>query len=774
MTDVPSNLIPTRITQLPIAPVADENSLMMIVYQGNNYQIRVGDLLSVAGVPITRQVIAGTGMSGGGQLSSNVTLSIAPGGVGSSELANSGVTPGIYGDGSNIPRLTVDATGRVVAATSQPISMAGLGTVTSVGLDLPTDFTISGSPVTTSGTLTATWANQAQRKFLASPNNATGTPTFRAILASDVPTLNQNTTGQAGSVANSVTFNSSGGASPNTTFDGSAARTVDYSTVGAPKTDGTDATGTWNIGISGNAATATLATRATNVAGGAANKLVYNTGANTTNFVDAPTTGDTFLKWSGSAFTWASVASGGTVTSVDVSGGTTGLTTSGGPITASGTITLAGTLAVANGGTGATTASGALTALGAVSKAGDTMTGSLVVSTNSASNALRITQTGTGNALVVEDAANPDATPFVVDGSGNVGVGVLSPSSRLTVTGTGSPVEIYQNSASIRFSSSPNRTNNYYLGANISDSVNAGFIIGEGADIGTGTPRITINSSGNVGVGGAPGTDSRLRIEGTESRLRSANTTSGANAYFGAMSLNEARVWSVTNTPLTLGTSDLERMRITATGNVGINSSNPTARLNIVDNTSQDAVRITQTGAGNALVVEDSTNPDATPFVVDADGSLITGGTTRFTTATTGGARIQTITGSATISRFANDANPQRLEFVKSRSTTAGSPATVVQSGDTLGQVNWQGADGTAFVIAAAIDAAVDGTPGASDMPGRLVFSTTADGASSPTERMRIDAAGNVGIGTSSPGSRLQVAGTVTATAYSGINGGTF
>lgn len=50
---------------------------------------------------------------------------------------------------------------------------------------------------------------------------------------------------------------------------------------------------------------------------------------------------------------------GGTVTSVAVSGGTTGLTTSGGPITGSGTITLAGTLAVANGGTGATTAAGA-------------------------------------------------------------------------------------------------------------------------------------------------------------------------------------------------------------------------------------------------------------------------------------------------------------------------------------------------------------------------------------------------------------------------------
>lgn len=125
MSEVPSNLIPTRITQLPTAPVADENSLMMIVYQGNNYQIRVGDLLSVAGVPTSRAVLAGTGMTGGGQLTSNVTLSIAPGGVGSSELANSGVTPGVYGTSTNIPVFTVDATGRVTAATTIPATISG-------------------------------------------------------------------------------------------------------------------------------------------------------------------------------------------------------------------------------------------------------------------------------------------------------------------------------------------------------------------------------------------------------------------------------------------------------------------------------------------------------------------------------------------------------------------------------------------------------------------------------------------------------------------------
>jgi hypothetical protein len=80
---------------------------------------------------------------------------------------------------------------------------------------------------------------------------------------------------------------------------------------------------------------------------------------------DTGTTGQVLTSNGGSAPTWENIAGSGTVTSVDVSGGTTGLTTSGGPVTGAGTITLAGTLAVANGGTGSTTAGDALTSLGA-------------------------------------------------------------------------------------------------------------------------------------------------------------------------------------------------------------------------------------------------------------------------------------------------------------------------------------------------------------------------------------------------------------------------
>ena len=91
---------------------------------------------------------------------------------------------------------------------------------------------------------------------------------------------------------------------------------------------------------------------ATNIADGGANQIVFNTGSGTTSFIVQPPAGaSTFLEWSGSAFQWSANPLG-TVTSVDVSGGTTGLTTSGGPVTSSGTITIAGTLITSNGGTG--------------------------------------------------------------------------------------------------------------------------------------------------------------------------------------------------------------------------------------------------------------------------------------------------------------------------------------------------------------------------------------------------------------------------------------
>jgi len=178
---------------------------------------------------------------------------------------------------------------------------------------------------------------------------------------------------------------------------------------------------------------------------------------------------------------------------------------------------------------------------------------------------------------------------------------------------------------------------------------------------------------------------------------------------------------------------------------------------------STDALRITQTGTGNAFVVEDSTSPDASPFVIDASGNTavgseivataLSGSTPKFSV---NGTTLATATQATT--NWGNSATSPVCVLSKSRGGTTG-VHTIVQSGDGLGAVAGLGSDGTNFVQSARIDFQVDGTPGTNDMPGRLVFSTTADGASTPTERMRIDSSGNVGIGTSSLSGKLHVAG---------------
>ena len=136
---------------------------------------------------------------------------------------------------------------------------------------------------------------------------------------------------------------------------------------------------------------------------------------------------------------------------------------------------------------------------------------------------------------------------------------------------------------------------------------------------------------------------------------------------------------------------------------------------------------------------------------IDSSGRLLVGTSTALTAffgtpvnklAIGGGSAPQVIGCYA-----ANQFGP-RFDFIKSRSATVNGQA-IVSIGDGLGELYFGGSDGTAPIPAARIFCQVDGTPGTNDMPGRLVFSTTADGASSPTERMRIDSLGNININTS-------------------------
>jgi hypothetical protein len=216
--------------------------------------------------------------------------------------------------------------------------------------------------------------------------------------------------------------------------------------------------------------------------------------------------------------------------------------------------------------------------------------------------------------------------------------------------------------------------------------------------------------------------------------------------------------------------SPTERMRIDSAGNVGIGTTSPGQALEVAGAAlftggvaGQGAYIYRDGGTGGAAYSAQTgdillTTPGSNNIRftvngterarIDTSGRLLVGTSTArdafFSSGTS--ARLQ-IEGSgadsfASLTRNNNDAGAPILFLAKSR----GTGNTTVQNGDEIGRISFQGNDGSGFEEAALISVYVDGEPNTSgdttDMPGRLVFSTTADGASSPTERMRISNAG--------------------------------
>ena len=136
---------------------------------------------------------------------------------------------------------------------------------------------------------------------------------------------------------------------------------------------------------------------------------------------------------------------------------------------------------------------------------------------------------------------------------------------------------------------------------------------------------------------------------------------------------------------------------------------------------------------------------------IDSGGRLLVGTATSVTSSVSQQSLLQVYSTSSSassiqIGNYTAGVNAAGLHFDKSRGTTVGTN-TILQSDDNIGSIKFNGADGTNLVRAAAIDCVVDGTPAGPDpgpvsMPGRLVFSTTSAGASTPTERARIDSSG--------------------------------
>ena len=186
----------------------------------------------------------------------------------------------------------------------------------------------------------------------------------------------------------------------------------------------------------------------------------------------------------------------------------------------------------------------------------------------------------------------------------------------------------------------------------------------------------------------------------------------------------------------TIAAQALTATSVTATGDISLDGGSFVFNESSADKDfrieSNDNANMLFVDGGNNVSIMGSTVSEARvgqPLAVTAHG-----GTNR---------------GGMAINSFLASSNGPLFDFNKSRNNTAGSH-TVVQSGDSLGTIIARGDDGDEFVDAAYISFDVDGTPGGNDMPGRITFGTTADGANGGTERMRIDNAGNVLVGTTS------------------------
>ena len=231
-----------------------------------------------------------------------------------------------------------------------------------------------------------------------------------------------------------------------------------------------------------------------------------------------------------------------------------------------------------------------------------------------------------------------------------------------------------------------------------------------------------------------------------------------------------------------------EVARFDSSGNFGLGIANPRARLSISGASGTNGINLYDNGGnyrtgiggdqnnlrfyfpsngsggiqfGTLSVSDGSTFSESGRF--DSSGRLLIGtSSARAADFVTGALQVEgtnqnTSSIQLTCNSSASPGTAPVLTFSRSRGSAVGD-SNAVDIGDMLGGLIFTGADNTDIQSAgAAILAYVDLTPGSNDMPGRLVFSTTADGASSPTERMRITSAGYMGLGTQSPQNQFVV-----------------
>jgi len=377
-------------------------------------------------------------------------------------------------------------------------------------------------------------------------------------------------------------------------------------------------------------------------------------------------------------------------------------------------------------------------------------TGTLFFGDPSGGNMGQIKYSHTDDAMSIVTAQN---TAITIDSGRRVLIGHTSSiqigaqEATLQVMGTGAGQSTL---SAVRFANSAN-SSKLMLGKSRGGSVGTNVIVQDNDNLGSigfaaddGTNLESQAASINVEIDGTPGLDD------TPGRLVFATTSDGANFV-------------------------TERMRITSSGNVGIASGGDVS-LDSTDialqigsgsyNNPTIQIRSSSSGTGKlwfgdnsgtsqgryagAIMYDHSSNRMDFGTASDTVMNLNSSGDLNIGSGNSNhdfySARLnvsETSSQVASFTRYASTQNGPSIFLAKSRSGTVGTN-TIVQNGDDLGFVQFTGADGTDYQPGARIYAEVDGTPGLGDMPGRLIFDTTPDGASAGVERMRINKDGAV------------------------------
>ena len=333
------------------------------------------------------------------------------------------------------------------------------------------------------------------------------------------------------------------------------------------------------------------------------------------------------------------------------------------------------------------------------------------------------TSTFTSDASTAPLVVNIGASEVArIDSSGRLGLGTSTPGTLLDVVNGIGRIRTGGKVGSNTYLKLESTDASNSMELQFGNSTNASWSI-QSVENGISNRSLLLNpNGGRVGIGNnlpsftidiKAATDSQLRVNNsneTSHGSHDARIVAGGTYYQNPVIAGSSIKFNTFN-----GSSEGERARIDSSGRLLVGTS---------------SVYNVPTGDGG--IRSPGLQRAATTF---ADSSI---SSTLFNTATEGG-------GTITLSR--------------SNTTTLGAQA-IAASQDATGSIWFSASDGVTQIPTASIVSRVDGTPGTNDMPGRLVFSTTADGASSPTERMRIDSTGNAVISTLNAYIRLKSAST--------------